>query len=448
MKRFRSTALIGAFLLGAQMLVCPVLAEDTADSSDGASGDMSVCISPAIRVLAAQTTMKKNGVIGEDLCFSQEDFSSVLGYTPTEITLTTLPDPTSGVLKLGGMTLAAGSRLSVSVLHGLRFVPASGGTAAAAEVGAGAPVSASFTFTASGSAYETAVPLSCMMYLLSTPNEVPTASEKHVTTYTDVPVYASLQASDPEFDDLTYEIVRQPKKGAVTLNAQDGSFVYTPSDGMRGSDVFSWRVTDPWGNQSAVVRTSLSVRRADDDLYYTDLDGHWCAAAAMRLTEDGIFSGTALGEHSFFSPDTAVTRGEFLVCAMRAAGYDGLPPAALPMFANADEIPEYLSGYLAAAYEDGIVRGGTGTDGAAVFDYDEAITRAEAAVILYRLFDVGTPAALPVFSAEEEAVLPVWSVGAFSSVCAAGIMTASDPAGVVDRAQCAQMLSAAMDVAD
>ena len=52
---------------------------------------------------------------------------------------------------------------------------------------------------------------------------------------------------------------------------------------------------------------------------------------------------------------------------------------------------------------------------------------------------------LPVFSAEDEAVIPAWSVGAFSSVCAVGIMSASDPAGIVDRAQCAQMLSSAMD---
>ena len=432
MKRIRICALFCALMVGLQM---------TSVTAAGVSADTEeetpVCISPAIRVLAAQTTMKKNSVVGKELCFSKEDFSAVLGYSPTEVTLTSLPDPTKGVLKLGGMTLAPGSRLSATVLHGLRFVPTGGGDAEA--------VSASFTFTATGSAYETAVPLSCMLYLLSTPNASPTASERHLTTYTDIPVFASLNASDPEFDDLTYEIVRPPKKGSVSLDAENGSFVYTPTAGARGSDVFSWRAVDAWGNQSDVVRTSLSVRHADDDLYYTDLEEHWCAAAAMRLTEDGIFGGTALGEHTFFEPDTAVTRGEFLVCAMRAAGYDDLDRAALPMFANADEIPDYLSGYLAAAYEDGIINGSVDAAGAAVFYPNETITRAEAAVILYRLFDIDTPAVLPVFSAEDEAVIPAWSVGAFSSVCAVGIMSASDPAGIVDRAQCAQMLSSAMD---
>lgn len=429
MKRIRICALICAMLCGLQMTAAAA-AKDTEEETP-------VCISPAIRVLSAQTTMKKNGVIGEALCFSESDFSAVLGYMPSEVTLTSLPDPTKGVLKLGGMTLACGSRLSVGVLSALRFVPTGGEE----EI----PVSASFTFTASGSAYETAVPLSCTVYLLSSPNASPVASEKHVTTYTDVAVFATLQASDPEFDDLTYEIIRQPKKGTVTLNAEDGSFVYTPQDGARGSDVFSWRVTDPWGNQSEVMRTSLSVRRADDALYYTDLAGHWCAAAAMRLTEAGIFSGTSMGAHAFFSPDTAVSRGDFLICAMRAAGYEAPSSAELPMFANAAEIPDYLSGYLAAAYEDGIIRGAENGVGELVFDHAETISRAEAAVILYRLFDIGSPAALPVFSAEDEAAIPTWSVGAFSSVCAAGIMTAADPGGTVDRAQCAQMLASAMD---
>lgn len=166
----------------------------------------------------------------------------------------------------------------------------------------------------------------------------------------------------------------------------------------------------------------------------------------MRLTEDGIFSGTTIGDVSFFSPDQSMTRGEFLVCAMRAAGYGSPAPTALPMFANAGDIPDYLTGYLAAAYSDGIVNGSINAEGNTVFDHSGTVTRAEAAVMLYRLFDIDTPAAVPVFSAEEEAALPAWSIGAFSSVCAAGIMSTDNPTDAVSRADCAEMLSAAMDL--
>ncbi len=438
MKQTLLPVILCAALLTGQILSFPVSAADETGEA-AAAAESRDCISPAIRVLSARAAMKKNGPADQTISFSQEDFAAVLGYAPTEIVLTTLPDPTAGVLKLGGMTLAAGSRLSASVLQALCFVPTQSSDHTL-------PVSASFTFTASGSAIETTVPRSCMLYLLSSPNDAPTAAERRVTTYENIPVSASLSAADPEFDDLTYEIVRQPKKGTVSLNAEDGTFVYTPSSGMRGQDVFSWRVTDPWGNQSKTVRTTLSVRRADDDLYYADLDGHPCAAAAMRLTEDGIFSGASVGDVSFFSPDQNMTRGEFLVCAMRAAGYGEPSPTALPMFDNAEEIPDYLSGYLDAAYRDGIVRGGIDAAGNSVFMYDDTLTRAEAAVILYRLFDIDTPSAVPVFSEEAEAVLPAWSIGAFSSVCAAGIMTPENPDSTVSRALCAEVLSAAMDL--
>lgn len=435
MKRTLVSALVCTALLGMHMFAQPVRASDDAAEIPANTA----CISPAIRVLSAQTALKKNGTANQTISFSGEDFAAVLGYTPTEIVLTTLPDPLTGVLKLGGMTLAAGSRLSASVLQALRFVPT-------ADKDTAYPVSASFTFTASGSAIETAVPLSCMLYLLSTPNEAPTAAERHITTYASVPVSASLSASDPEFDDLTYEIIRQPKKGTVTVRAEDGTFVYTPTAGMHGQDGFSWRVTDPWGNQSETVRTTLSVRRADDDLYYDDLDGHFCAAAAMRLTEDGIFSGTSIGNVSFFSPDTNMTRGEFLVCAMRAAGYGDLAPTTLTMFDNAADIPDYLTGYLAAAHRDGIIHGSVNADGNTIFEHGGTITRAEAAVILYRLFDIDTSAAVPVFSEEEASAVPAWSIGALSSVCSAGIMNTDHPMEAVSRAACAEMLSAAMDL--
>ena len=427
MKHPFAAALLCCTLLGLPMLAHSITAADTDTDAP--------CISPAIRVLSARCAMKKNGVIGQTIAFTQEDFAAVLGYAPTEVTLTTLPDPMTGVLKLGGMTLAPGSRLSASVLGSLCFVPTDS-----------TPASTSFTFTAEGNACETAIPLPCTLYLLSSPNAAPTAAERRVTTYAELPVSAALTASDPEFDDLTYEIVRPPKKGTVTLNAADGTFVYTPAPNTRGQDTFSWRVTDAWGNRSETVRTSLTVRRADGALSYADLDGHTCAAAAMRLTEDGIFRGTSAGEVNFFSPDTQMTRGEFLVCAMRAAGYEDPSPAALPMFANAADIPEYLSGYLALACENGIVHGSTDENGNAVYLPDEAITRAEAAVLLCRLFDIGTPAALPVFSEEEQQTMPAWSVGAYAAVSAAGLMTADDPAGTLTRAMCAEVLSAAMDL--
>jgi len=431
-----------AILLAACLPLAAAMPVSAADT-EAAEGQSTPLLTPALRILAARTAMHKSGTVGEEMCFSAADFEKVLGYAPTEITLISLPDRTQGVLKLGTLELSEGVSLSASVLSGLRFCPS-----AAAE----APVTAAFTFTAAGKAYTTDTALSCMLHLLSTENNAPTAADLAATTYAEIPLYSSLRAADPEADTLTYEIVRAPKKGSITLDAQTGAFVYTPAAGKHGSDTFTYRVSDAWGGESELCRVKLTIRKTDDTVQYSDLDSHWCAAAAMRLTDDGIFSGTTLGNLKLFSPDTAVTRGEFLVSAMRAAGYDADASAdstTLSVFSDTEDIPDYLRGYLSTAYRDGIIRGGTGNGTSALsFAADEAITRAEAAVILYRLFEPETPAVLPVFSAEDEAAIPTWSVGAFSALRAAGILTAGNPADTLDRAQTAQMLSAAMDYCD
>ncbi|MBQ7982045.1 MAG: hypothetical protein IJ302_00625, partial [Clostridia bacterium] len=142
----------------------PVSAADT----EAAETPGTPLLTPALRILAARTAMHKSGVVGEEMCFSADDFEKVLGYTPTEITLTTLPDRTQGVLKLGTLELSEGVSLSASVLSGLHFCPST-----AAE----APVTASFTFTAAGKAYETDTALSCMLHLLSTENSAPAAAD-------------------------------------------------------------------------------------------------------------------------------------------------------------------------------------------------------------------------------------------------------------------------------
>lgn len=423
-----------AAVIAAAVTAGTVLSVGAAEAeAEAEAGSCAEAISPGIHVLAARCTVQKNAAAGEEMTFSAEDFSRVLGYVPTEITLQSLPDPAVGVLKLGTLPLAAGVSLSSTVLEGVRFTPADD-----------IPAQTAFSFTARGGAYESAVPLTCQLYLLSAENAAPTAAAASAVTYEGTPVAFLPVTADAEADAVRCVLVRPPRRGTVTY--ADGTFVYTPDAGARGRDSFSWCAVDCWGGRSETVTTSVSIRRADANLRYADLTGHPCAAQAMYLTEEGIFRGTTVGTHALFSPDSEMSRGEFLVCAMRAAGYDGLASAdavRLAAYENADALPDWLTGYLAAAYEDGILRGSG--DGAIRFAWEEAIPHAEAAVLLYRLFDIGQPEILPVFSAEEMSVLPEWSVGAVAAVTAAGIML-GDADCSVTRADAAMMLAGAMAV--
>ncbi len=425
--------------------------EQTPNTQDSAAQE--TLLSPAIRILAARQVLKKNAVAAwseagpqsTDITFSDADFSGVLGYTPSQIVIETLPDHSVGTLKLGTLAVAAGSVLTPSALAHLRFVP----TAGSADTADGVR-STSFTFTAAGKVYRTDTPLSCMLYLLPNENTAPTAADLGGVTYTEIPLHGNLHAADTDGDALSYEIVRQPKKGAVEYNIQTGSFVYTPAPGKRGRDVFTYRVSDAVGNQSDLCRVEVEIRRAGEQFCYADLAGTDCAAAAMYLCEEGIIGGTTVGETPVFSPDRDVTRGEFLVWAMQAA--DIAPAedvsACMAVFADGMTLPAYMQPYVAAAYANGIISGTPDEGGNPVFGADTPVSCAEAAVIVSRVFALSVPEEAQAVYAEQltaEPSVPAWSVSAYASLRAAGLPTeAGDGGDILSRGETARLLAAAM----
>ncbi len=415
-------------------------------------------ISPAIRVLAARRTLTKNTVAawsqteGEPspVSFSEKDFAEVLGYTPTEVVIASLPDRSVGTLRLGTLEVAVGSALSPSAMAHLQFVPS--GTASAEQEEHAAPRSTSFTFTARGKVYRTDTPLACFVYLLDEENTAPTAADLCGVTYTEIPLHGTLCGADPDADTLSYEIVRMPKKGNVAWDAARGTFVYTPMAGKRGRDVFTYRVTDPWGNQSEVCRVEVEIRRADEQFCYADLADTDCIAAAMYLADEGIMTGTTLGSAPVFSPEENVTRGAFLVMAMNAAGLtaaaaDESTVTQTMTFADEENTSAYLQPYLALAKERGILSGAADETGTCSFAPDAVITAAEAAVIVSRLFVSPEEADAVAVYAEQmaEAAVPAWSASAYSALDARGIpINKTAPGDAVTRGDAAVMLAAAM----
>ena len=439
-KRKRRGAVTAAVCLSvlAGAAVLPVSAVQ--EVRQGTESGEKPLLSPAIAILASRTAMVKSGVCGEAICFASGDFADVLGYTPTAVTLKTLPDPAAGSLRLGTLDLQAGQSLSAQTVEQLRFVPRD----------PGAPASASFTFTAEGKAYETSPELTCSVYILTEENEAPTAEDTVLSAFAGIPVYSAVRASDPEQDALTYTVVRAPKKGTVSLDPQTGTFTYLPDTGKKGTDVFTCRVSDRYGNTSGVCKVMLNVKKPDASVTYADLEGHWAACAAQRMAEEGILVGEQVGDTMFFYPERSVSRGEFLVMAMRAAGQKPSDRDLTAEFADLADIPVYMRPYVKQAYDMGIAAG-CETENGRMFLPDAAVTRAEAAVIVDRLLGLEPPEAVPVFADAD--ALPAWSVSAVQALHAAGILlgqtdengTRLDPMGILDRAQAAQLLMMTMD---
>ena len=88
-------------------------------------------------------------------------------------------------------------------------------------------------------------------------NVAPIAFDTSETTRHDVPLDIFLDASDDDFDDLTYAVVSGPSHGILS-DCSGGDCTYTPNGGYTGPDAFTWKANDGLAD-SNVATFSISV---------------------------------------------------------------------------------------------------------------------------------------------------------------------------------------------
>ena len=394
-------------------------------------------VSYGLAVLSAGTDVAFSAMVGNDIVFSADGFARGLNLSAVRyITVMSVPSVAEGELLLGSSKVVSGQTLTADQLLNMTFHPAGEER-----------MRASFTFTANGGATE----MICSLYLLDEINYTPTVSmasglSLDVQTYKGVAAYGTLSAYDPDGDELIFEIVSYPKNGTLTLtDAGRGAYVYKPFSSYVGPDSFTYVARDRYGNYSASATVSLTVDYSGTSITYVDMLDSKDYGAALAVTEKGIMSGTQVGNQYYFYPDQTVSRVEFLVMVMNAAGIKDVPECTATSFADDAEIPESMKGYVAMAHSLGIINGQE-KDGALCFAPNDTLTRAEAAVMLENLLEPEQAPALSVFA--DHSAIPVWAADAMYSLNAAGIMTSSDgyiaPDSAVTRAETAQMLKAVM----
>ncbi|RYD95296.1 MAG: tandem-95 repeat protein, partial [Sphingobacteriales bacterium] len=81
-------------------------------------------------------------------------------------------------------------------------------------------------------------------------------------TVANAPVVINALANDDPgnstFDQLTIEVVSQPKNGSIIVNA-DGTITYKPNPGFTGNDVFTYRVKDANGYYTNVASVTVNA---------------------------------------------------------------------------------------------------------------------------------------------------------------------------------------------
>ncbi|MCC7382138.1 MAG: tandem-95 repeat protein [Deltaproteobacteria bacterium] len=100
-------------------------------------------------------------------------------------------------------------------------------------------------------------------------NDPPLVREVSLRGDEDLPVTATLTATDPEGDSLTYALDRPPDEGQATISSS-GALVFTPPRDQAGTFVFRWRATDPSG-ASATSSVSVRIRATNDPPEISDL---------------------------------------------------------------------------------------------------------------------------------------------------------------------------------
>ena len=270
----------------------------------------------------------------------------------------------------------------------------------------------------------------------------PEAAHFELRTYRNTSVGGRLEATDPEGEPVTFRLTTEPMKGTVEVEP-DGAFVYTPGTDKKGKDYFGYKAIDASGNESDEATVIISIEKAKRAPTYADLLGRAEAFAAAELAERGVCTGKTVGAATLFEPDEALSRGEFLAMCLAAAGEPILRDVRATGFADDSAIPAWSKAYVSTGVRTGSVEG-CSADGALVFDAARPVTRAEAAVLLDRIFAPGGVTEVSVTDLPASA--PAWAAQSVARLTQVSVYPAgADPDAPLTRAEAAQMLVNAMN---
>ncbi len=375
-------------------------------------------VSYGLRVMAAQDELVFAGLVGNEITFTSDDFCRVMNLSSLDyITVVELPDANDGTLYVGSVGAAKGQVIKAGSLKLMAF-------AAADEEN---PVDATMKITVNGADYAMTCRLSTLLRINYTPTVAlaPTIS-LNVETYRNMPITGTVSAYDPEGDEMTFEIVRYAAHGRVSLlDKNTGAYTYTPDAAYVGKDSFDYVVRDKWGNYSTSATVSIQVNDPLASITYSDIDGVEGAAAILKISSLGLMNGTRVGQDTYFKPDMAVSRLEFLVTAMQAAGINAakLTQFADPAVGDCADIPTAMRPYVSYALQKNYI--GTKTvSGNAYFKPNDSITHAEAAVILSNIIGYAIDDTVTAFA--DASAVPAWSQQALTSLHALGVLTVTD----------------------
>ncbi len=361
-------------------------------------------------------------------CFTSTDFQEAEEEPLMGVCITGLPAPDTGTVFLGQRVLQKGDILTAEQLTNLTFSPLRTETDTTATVSY-LPI------------YEDRVENTATMTISirGKTDNPPIAQDSALETYKNLAVDGALKVSDPEGQELTYTLVRQPKRGQVELSA-NGTFVYTPKKNKVGVDSFTYCAADEAGNVSRVATVTVQILKPSDKQQYSDTENTSCRFTAEWMRHTGLFTGESINGQLCFNPKKTVSRGEFMAMLVKALE---IPLEDASNLSLPADTPLWLQPYLAAALRAGLTAGWPDTG-----NFSEAITGAEAAVMLQNALDltISQDALANQSSVTEKGEsVPAWAAVPLSVLEENGIYVSAF--GTLNRGQVSQILYEASHLA-
>lgn len=379
-----------------------------------------VCALLSGGALAADVRVDKNMAY----CFSASDFAE----PARGIYVCAVPSGTVGTLCYGTRVLRAGDVLPSEALDALQFRPV------CAE-----ETDAELVYCAIGDR-GLGSEQTLSLRIVSRKDTTPVCNDLQLETYKNIANSGTLLGTDEDGDTLTYQIVRQPRRGSVELG-EDGSFTYTPAHNKVGRDSFVYAAVDPAGNLSNEATVKIKIVKPTDAATFADLAGDALEYRAMALKDMGVYGGQEIAGQRCFCPDETVTRGEFLVMAMRVLGLGPDDAVLTAGFADETDAPAWMRPYITAAYRCGLISGVPGEDGLE-FRPAAVLNEAECAVMMQKMLRLPDADAADVFAASdwEDASVAAWAVPSSAALKAVGIDLRPLSGQSMTRRACAELL--------
>lgn len=179
----------------------------------------------------------------------------------------------------------------------------------------------------------------------------------------------------------------------------------------------------------------------EEQAWFQDIRGHWAESSIKQAAALKLIMGN---KDRLFKPDRAITRAEFTVMLMNALQPES--NEATLLFTDSGQMDSAVNKAVAQAVQLGIIKGYT--DGS--FRPNRQITRAEIAVMLARGFDIRQTATKATKFADNDSI-PRWAKDAIEAGSSVGIWQGRSnnkfmPNALATRAEAAVLLLRAFDL--